>query len=113
MKNLFDYERLMDFLRKSPAILKSSVRIYYLDEHQKTSSGLPEYKIRITFSTGPSSPKRQGGMMGNIMGGGSGFKNAGYQQDFWAIGYHFTKICASGDSLFEGFIESKDFAYLY
>lgn len=111
MYNLFDYDRLIDFIRKSPAIHKSSVRIYYLDKHKKNSSGLPEYQIKITFSTGPVSPKRPSGMMG--MSRGAGFQAGEYEQNFWAVGYHFTKIYAEGDSLFNGFIEAKDFAFFY
>lgn len=111
MKNLFDYDKLLDFLRKNTAVAKGSIRIYYLDKHRKNDGGVPEYQIRVTFNLEGAKKPANSMMMGMSMGMGS--SPSEYKQDFWCIGYDFKRIYAEGETLFGGFMEEKDFVYLY
>lgn len=109
MKNLFDYDKVIDFLRKNAAVDRGSIRVFYMDEHRKNAGGVPEYKVKVTFSlTGQKKPQNQ--MMMGMMGSS---KPAGYEQDFWCVGYDFKRMYAKGDQLFGGFLEAKDFTYMY
>ncbi len=108
MKNLFDYDKLLDFLRKNNAVNRGSIRIYYMDTHRKNNGGVPEYQIRVTFSLETAKKPANPMMMGM-----SSSNASEYKQDFWVIGYDFKRMYAEGESLFGGFLEAKDFVYLY
>jgi len=110
MKNLFDFDKLLDFLRKNVAVNRGSIRMYYLDQHKKNAGGVPEYQIRVTFNLEGAKKAANPMMMGMSMGGGGATE---YKQDFWCIGYDFKRMYAEGDTLFGGFLEAKDFVYLY
>jgi len=108
MKNLFDFDELMEYLKKNTQISRHSIRIYYTDKHRKTPSGLPEFQIKVSFQMVGQKTKKTNMYMGR-----------GQQKDdvrshtFWAIGYEFKKIYTEGDTLFDGMIDEDDFVYLY
>jgi hypothetical protein len=109
MKNLFDFDKLLEFLRKNTAVNRGSIRLYYLDQHKKNAGGVPEYQIRVTFSL--ESAKKPANTM--MMGMSMSSSPTEYKQDFWCIGYDFKRVYTEGDNLFGGFLEDKDFVYLY